>query len=130
MKKVIMIVGMVLTTSLVFTQNTKKVEKLAEKMAVEICGCMSVETDFEAFDDTMEVFMECFMSTLNENQNEVEKRVLKRKSGYAKMEAMQDFSVSVGIYLGLNCEQFLNFATKNANGFNDSNKKVSEYGTY
>jgi len=130
MKKVVMIVGMVLITSFVVAQNSKKVEKLAEKMAGEICECMSVETDFEAVDETLDVFMDCYLESLSANKKGIEKSVMKHKSGYAKMKAMYDFSISVGLNLGIGCETFTNFVMKNANIFDDTNNQLGAFGPF
>lgn len=130
MKKLIIIAGMVLITNSALTQNSRKVEKLSEKMSGEICECLNDKIDFEDVDTSMEVFVDCYLKSLKANKKEVEKRVIKRKSSIAKMNAMYDLSISIGVNLGLNCDQFLNFVMKNKDDIFDNDNQSGVYGTY
>jgi len=128
--KVIVLMAIVLTSNLAFAQNSKKAEKLSEKIAGEICECMCNKTDFESDEETMEVFMSCYLKSFNSNKKEIDKRVMKRKSGYAKMDAIYEFSISIGINLGLNCEQYMSYVTKNMSGQNKNDTQTKVFGPY
>lgn len=125
-----MILGLVFITIFAFTQNSRKVEKLAEKMAGEICDCMCSETDFQDVDKTNEVFMNCFMKSLGANKKEIKKRVMKHERDFTKTDAMYNFGLSIGMNLGLSCDKFLSFVMSNMDENNKYGNHSGDYGIY